>query len=85
MDASLRRPDRRAWVLQDVGNSAFATTILAVLYPLFYREVLGRGASGSSVLAGRKNKGAIAYRELASALLKHWKTGKPLPTFTPEV
>ena len=44
MDASLRRPDRRAWVLQDVGNSAFATTILAVLYPLFYREVLGRGA-----------------------------------------
>ena len=51
MDASLRRPDRRAWILQDVGNSAFATTILAVLYPLFYREVLGRGASGPSVLA----------------------------------
>jgi chromosome partitioning protein len=42
-------------------------------------------ASGSSVLASRKNKGAIAYRELASALLKHWKNGKALATFTPEL
>jgi chromosome partitioning protein len=38
-------------------------------------------ASGSSVLAARKNKGAIAYQELAEALLKHWKSGKALPTF----
>ena len=29
-------------------------------------------ASGASVLASRKNKGAYAYRELADALLKHW-------------
>jgi chromosome partitioning protein len=42
-------------------------------------------ASGSSVMAGRKNKGAVAYRELADALIKHWKTGKALPSFTPEV
>ncbi|MGV0791594.1 ParA family protein [Mycolicibacterium sp. XJ1819] len=42
-------------------------------------------ASGASVLAGRKNKGAIAYRELAAALLKHWKNGKPLATYTPEI
>jgi chromosome partitioning protein len=42
-------------------------------------------ASGSSVLAGRKNKGAVAYRQLAASLLKHWKSGKPLPSFTPEV
>jgi chromosome partitioning protein len=42
-------------------------------------------ASGASVLAGRKNKGALAYKELAQALLKHWKSGKPLPTFTVEV
>ena len=41
-------------------------------------------ASGSSVLAGRKNKGAHAYRELANSLLKHWKNGKALATFTPE-
>jgi chromosome partitioning protein len=42
-------------------------------------------ASGCSVLAGRKNKGAQAYRELASALLKHWKNGKELATYTPDV
>ena len=42
-------------------------------------------ASGTSVLAGRKNKGALAYRELAASLLKYWKTGKAMPTFTPEV
>ena len=42
-------------------------------------------ASGASVLAGRKNKGALAYRELATALLKHWKSGKALATFTPDV
>jgi chromosome partitioning protein len=42
-------------------------------------------ASGSSVLASRKNKGASAYRELASALLKHWKNGKALATYTPEL
>ncbi len=42
-------------------------------------------ASGSSVLRGRKNKGAMAYRELAAALLKHWKSGKALATFAPDV
>jgi chromosome partitioning protein len=41
-------------------------------------------ASGSSVLAGRKNKGAGAYSELATALLKHWKSGAALPEFVPE-
>jgi chromosome partitioning protein len=41
-------------------------------------------ASGASVIAGRKNKGATAYRELAASLLSHWKSGKKLATFTPE-
>ena len=42
-------------------------------------------ASGSSVLAGRKTKGGNAYRELAAALIKHWKSGRALPTFAPEI
>jgi chromosome partitioning protein len=37
------------------------------------------------VLAGRKNKGANAYRDLADGLLKYWKSGKELATFTPEI
>lgn len=57
---------------------------LQVLAPPIPRTVrfAEASASGSSVMAGRKNKGAVAYRELAQALLKHWKTGRPLPTFT---
>ncbi|KUI45335.1 chromosome partitioning protein [Mycobacterium sp. IS-1590] len=60
---------------------------LAVLAPPIPRTVrfAEASASGASVLASRKNKGAGAYRELATALLKHWKNGKPMPTFAPEI
>ena len=60
---------------------------LPVLAPPIPRTVrfAEASASGSSVLAGRKSKGGSAYRELAAALLRHWKSGKKLPTFTPEV
>jgi len=57
---------------------------LPVLAPPIPRTVrfAEASASGSSVFAARKNKGAAAYQELAQALLKHWKSGKALPTFT---
>ena len=60
---------------------------LVVLSPPIPRTVrfAEASASGSSVLAGRKNKGAMAYRELAAALLKYWKSGRALPTYTPDV
>jgi chromosome partitioning protein len=60
---------------------------LVVLAPPIPRTVrfAEASASGSSVLAGRKNKGALAYQELATSLLKHWKSKKALPVFTPEV
>lgn len=60
---------------------------LPVLAPPIPRTVrfAEASASGASVMAGRKNKGAVAYRELAQALIRHWKTGKPLPTFAVNV
>ena len=60
---------------------------LPVLAPPIPRTVrfAEASASGASALAGRKNKGASAYRELAKSLLKYWKSGTKLPTFTPEV
>lgn len=60
---------------------------LPVLAPPIPRTVrfAEASASGASVLASRKNKGAAAYRELAKGLLKHWKNGKPMPTFAPEI
>ena len=58
---------------------------LSVLAPPIPRTVrfAEASASGSSLLAGRKNKGAEAYRVLADALVTHWRSGRPLPTFTP--
>ena len=60
---------------------------LPVLGPPIPRTVrfAEASASGSSVLSGRKNKGSAAYRDLAKALLRYWKSGKALPTFSPEV
>ncbi|MEI7517186.1 MAG: AAA family ATPase [Mycobacteriaceae bacterium] len=60
---------------------------LPVLAPPIPRTVrfAEASASGASALAGRKSKGASAYRELAASLLKYWKSGRALPTFTPEV
>lgn len=60
---------------------------LPVLAPPIPRTVrfAEASASGATVLSGRKNKGAIAYRELAASLLKYWKSGKAMPTFSPEV
>ena len=60
---------------------------LPVLSPPIPRTVrfAEASASGASVIAGRKNKGALAYQELAAGLLKHWKSGKALATFTPDV
>ena len=60
---------------------------LPVLSPPIPRTVrfAEASASGSSVLRGRKNKGALAYREFAGGLLKHWKSGKALATFTPDI
>ena len=55
---------------------------LPVLAPPIPRTVrfAEASASGSTVLAGRKNKGADAYRELAENLLGSWANGTSLPT-----
>ncbi len=60
---------------------------LPVLSPPIPRTVrfAEASASGSSVIAGRKNKGAMAYQEMARSLLAYWKSGTALPTFSPEV
>lgn len=70
-------------VLLDVADR-YGLPVLAPPIPRTVRFAEA-SASGSSVLAGRKTKGGAAYRDLAKALLKHWKSGKALPTFVPEL
>ena len=56
---------------------------LPVLSPPIPRTVrfAEASASGSTVLTGRKNKGAEAYRELAEQLVGYWWGGKELATY----
>lgn len=39
----LTRPELRAWALYDWANSAFVTTIIAVVFPLYYASVASVG------------------------------------------
>ncbi|MFE0750160.1 ParA family protein [Gordonia sp. NPDC058843] len=56
---------------------------LPVLDPPIPRTVrfAEASASGTSVMRGRKNKGATAYRALAENLWKHWEAGEKVGTF----
>jgi chromosome partitioning protein len=69
-------------VLVDIADR-YGMRVLAPPIPRTVRFAEA-SASGSSVMAGRKNKGAGAYRDLAKALLKYWKSGRELPEFVPE-
>jgi UMF1 family MFS transporter len=39
----LDRPDLRAWALYDWANSAFQTTIVAAVFPIYYQQVAAQG------------------------------------------
>lgn len=52
-----------SWCAYDVGNSAFATTIMAAVYPVYYREV------ASSGLASNISTAYWAYSASASLFL----------------
>ncbi|MFC4809205.1 MFS transporter [Paenibacillus sp. GCM10023250] len=38
----------RSWIMYDWANSAFATTIMAAVMPVFYKEVAGAGLTGNT-------------------------------------
>jgi MFS transporter, UMF1 family len=37
----LHRPDLRAWAMYDLANSAFATTIITAIFPVYFTSVAG--------------------------------------------
>jgi UMF1 family MFS transporter len=43
----LHRPELRAWVLYDWANSAFVTTIVAAVFPVYFSSVAGAGLTPS--------------------------------------
>lgn len=41
----LHRPELRAWAMYDWANSAFVTTIMTAVFPIYYANVAGKGLS----------------------------------------
>ncbi|MET4048589.1 MULTISPECIES: AAA family ATPase [unclassified Rhodococcus (in: high G+C Gram-positive bacteria)] len=77
--------DARTTHSRDVLGDVSDRYDLPVLSPPIPRTVrfAEATASGSTVLSGRKSKGAQAYRELAANLLAHWQHGAALATYSP--
>ncbi len=69
-----RRNDaaRRAWCLYDWANSAFGTTVMAALFPPFFRQLAlaaGKGEAQSTALWGYVTAGGLLLTALLSPLL----------------
>jgi UMF1 family MFS transporter len=63
---------RRAWCLYDWANSAFATTVMAALFPPFFRELaVAAGLSGATATAawGYVTAGALLLLALTAPVL----------------
>jgi chromosome partitioning protein len=77
--------DARTTHSRDVLGDVSDRYSLPVLAPPIPRTVrfAEASASGATVLSGRKNKGAQAYRELAQNLLAHWEGTAELKTYDP--
>jgi UMF1 family MFS transporter len=61
----LTRPELRAWALYDWANSAYVTTIIAVVFPLYFASVAAEGlertvATGRFALASAVALGSVA-------------------------
>ncbi|WP_415974311.1 ParA family protein [Rhodococcus sp. 077-4] len=77
--------DARTTHSRDVLGDVSDRYSLPVLAPPIPRTVrfAEASASGATVMSGRKNKGAQAYRELAENLLAHWEDEAELKTYDP--
>ena len=75
--------DARTTHSRDILSDVADRYGLAVLSPPIPRTVrfAEANAAGRTVLAGRKNKGATAYRELAQSIRAHVADGAPLVTW----
>ncbi len=63
---------RRAWCLYDWANSAFATTVMAALFPPFFRTLAlaaGKGEAQSTALWGYVTAGGLLLTAVLSPLL----------------
>jgi UMF1 family MFS transporter len=67
----LGRPDLRAWAMYDWANSAFQTTIIAAVFPIYFRRVVAADMPEADALArfGWASTIAILIVAIAAPLL----------------
>jgi UMF1 family MFS transporter len=67
----LGRPDLRAWAMYDWANSAFQTTIIAAVFPIYFRRVVAADLPEAEALArfGWASTIAILIVAIAAPLL----------------
>src|SRR5437867_3468714 len=63
----LHRPELRAWAMYDWANSAFVTTIIAAVFPVYFASVAGAGLAPT--VATSRFATATTLSKLAIALL----------------
>ncbi len=61
----------RGWVMYDWANSAFATTIMAAVMPIFYADVAGKGLTSTTATSywGYTQSIALIFIVLLSPVL----------------
>ncbi|CAN5668042.1 MFS transporter [soil metagenome] len=47
----LGRPDLRAWAMYDWANSAYQTTVIAAVFPIYYQRVAASGLESADAMA----------------------------------
>jgi UMF1 family MFS transporter len=68
----VNRRATRAWCFYDWANSAFATTVMAALFPPFFRELAmaaGRGEAEATALWGYVTAGALLLIAITAPIL----------------
>ena len=69
--ANLDRKQAYSWALYDFANSAYATTVIAGLFPIFFKQFYSAGASVnlSTFYLGTANSVASVIIALAAPVL----------------
>ena len=61
----LGRPELRAWAMYDWANSAYQTTVIAAVFPIYYQRVAAAGLSEADAMARFAWASAIAITIVA--------------------
>jgi UMF1 family MFS transporter len=69
LSSAIRSPQVWAWWLFDLGNSSYGVLFLALLFPVYYREVLAGGGEVGDLYWGLAFGGSVGVSALLSPII----------------